>query len=149
MVDLPAALPPPIQRMCRSRSGNRSSSRECRVTCVPYHPGNCEPACESLCKLLFKAPCSSLASRERDGPRGKDAHDLPCMVPVNVKGILAHAHFVWYGHGSKALDSFPTTPPKPEWAAHHPRTQLNRPLYEEDSPRRPANQGWLGSSHCA
>ena len=48
MVDLPAPLPPPIQRMCRSRSGDMSGSRECRVTCVPYHPGNCEPGRESL-----------------------------------------------------------------------------------------------------
>ena len=55
MVDLPAPLPPPIQRMCRSRSGDMSGSREYRVTCVPYHPGNCEPARESL-RVPFSKP---------------------------------------------------------------------------------------------
>jgi hypothetical protein len=73
MVDLPAPLPPPIQRMCRSRSGNMSRSRECRATCVPYNPGNYEPARTSLYKLFFKASCSSLASCEREDSRGKDA----------------------------------------------------------------------------
>jgi hypothetical protein len=64
MVDLPAPLPPPIQRMCRSRSGDMPGSRECRVTCVPYHPGNCEPARESLREPFLKASCSSLAGHE-------------------------------------------------------------------------------------
>lgn len=97
MVDLPAPLPPPIQRMCRSRSGNMSRSRECRVTCVPYHPGNYEPARESLYKLFFKASCSSLASCEREGSRGKDARDLHCMFPFyssSWQGLMHSAYLL-------------------------------------------------------
>ena len=37
MVDLPAPLPPPIQRMCRSRCGDRSNSREGRVILYIAH----------------------------------------------------------------------------------------------------------------
>jgi hypothetical protein len=83
MVDFPAPLPPPIQHMCRSRSGKRSGSRACRVIYVLSHPGNCEPARDSLGKLFFKAPCSSLASRERDCPGGKQAHDN--LTPAGVR----------------------------------------------------------------
>ena len=52
-------------------------------------------------------------------------------------------------HGSNELDSLSTKQPKPGSAATQPRTQANRPSRQGDSPRRPANQGWLGSSHCA
>ncbi len=52
-------------------------------------------------------------------------------------------------HGSNELDSLPTKQPKPGSAANQPKTQTNRPPREGDSPRLPANRGWLGSSHCA
>ena len=82
MVDLPAPLPPPIQRMWRSRCSKLSRSREYRVTCVSYHPGHCEPARESLYELFFKTSCSSHAGREREDSRRKDASMISCIFPL-------------------------------------------------------------------
>src|SRR5258708_26705928 len=54
-----------------------------------------------------------------------------------------------FRQGSNERDSFPTKQPTPESAANQPGVQANRLPRKADSPRLPANRGWLGSCHCA